>query len=127
MAGWALLATGLVAWKRRPESRFGELLAAAAFGWFLVEWNNPGIGSALGFAIGLTLYAFAAPIVAHAALAYPGGRLASGFDRFAIAAAYVGAVVLLGLLPAFFFDPPVQGCGDCPRNLLLVAQLSSSL
>jgi signal transduction histidine kinase len=119
VAGWALLAIGLAAWKRRPESRFGALLAAAAFGWFLVEWNNPGIGWAFAFALGLTLYAVAAPIVAHAALAYPGGRLESAHDRFAIAAAYVGTVVMLGLLPALFFDPAAQGCGDCPRNLLL--------
>jgi signal transduction histidine kinase len=119
LAGWALLVTGFVAWKRRPASRFGALLAAAAFGWFLAEWNNPGIGSALAFALGLTFYAVAAPIVAHAALAYPGGRLASALDRLVIAVAYVGTVVVLGLLPALFFDPAAQGCGDCPRNLLL--------
>ena len=120
MAGWALLAIGLAARARRPDSRFGALLAAAAFGWFLVEWNNPGVGSALAFALGLTLYAVAAPIVAHAALAYPGGRLESGLDRLAIAAAYLGTVVMLGLLPALLFDPAAQGCGDCPRNLLLL-------
>jgi signal transduction histidine kinase len=119
-AGLSLLGVGLIAWVRRPESRFGVLLAAAAFGWFLVEWNNPGIGSTVGFALGLTLSAVAPPLVAHAALAYPGGRLASRLDRLGLAVAYVGAVVVLGLLPALVFDPAVQGCGDCPRNPLLV-------
>ena len=36
-----------------PESRFGPLLAAAGFAWFLPEWNNPGVGSALAFTVGL--------------------------------------------------------------------------
>ncbi len=54
IAGWSLLAVGLVAWTRRRGSNFGALLVAASFGWFLLEWNNPGIGSAPGFALGLT-------------------------------------------------------------------------
>ena len=54
-AGWALIAVGLIAWARRPASRFGLLLAAGGIGWFLQEWNNPGIGSELAFAIGLVL------------------------------------------------------------------------
>ena len=55
IAGWSLLAVGLVAWTRRRGNSFGPLLVAASFGWFLLEWNNPGIGSALGFALGLAL------------------------------------------------------------------------
>ena len=43
----------LAAWMRRPTVAFGPLLAAGAFGWFALEWNNPGIGSAAGFAVGL--------------------------------------------------------------------------
>jgi signal transduction histidine kinase len=117
-AGWALLATGLVAWARRPGSRFGALVAAASFGWFLVEWNNPGIGSPVGFAMGLTLYAVAPPLVAHAALAYPAGRLSFRLDRLGLAAAYAGGVLVLGLLPALFFDPQAHGCGECPSNLV---------
>ena len=70
-AGWALLAVGLAAWARRPGAAFGALLAAGSFGWFALEWNNPGIGSAAGFALGLTLYAAAPPLIAHAALVYP--------------------------------------------------------
>jgi signal transduction histidine kinase len=119
-AGWALIAVGLIAWARRPASRFGPLLAAGGFGWFLLEWNNPGIGSALAFTIGLVLSAVGIPLVAHAVLAYPSGRLSGWPDRAGLAAAYAGAVLVLGLLPALFFDPASQGCGQCPRNLLLV-------
>jgi signal transduction histidine kinase len=119
-AGWALLAAGLLAWERRPGSRFGLMLVAASFAWFLGEWNNPGIGSAPGFTAGLLLYAVTPALIAHAALAYPSGRLSSPLDRIWLAVAYFGSLVLLGLLPAFVFDPVPQGCGECPRNLLLV-------
>jgi signal transduction histidine kinase len=119
-AGWALIAAGLIAWARRPASRFGLLLAAGGFGWFLVEWNNPGIGSALGFAIGLVLYTVCPALLAHAALAYPSGRLSGWLDRAGLISAYAGAGAVLGLLPALVFDPASQGCGQCPRNLLLV-------
>ena len=118
-AGWALLTVGLVAWARRRGSSFGPLLVAASFGWFLLEWNNPRIGSALGFALGLALYAAAPPLVAHAVLVYPGRRLTSWLDRLVLAAAYVGSILLLGLGPALF-DPAAGVCTECPRNLLLV-------
>src|SRR6266545_2010289 len=118
-AGWALLTVGLVAWARRRGSSFGPLLVAASFGWFLLEWNNPRIGSALGFALGLALYAAAPPLVAHAVLVYPGRRLTSWLDRLVLAAAYVGSILLLGLGPAVF-DPAAGVCTECPRNLLLV-------
>ena len=119
-AGWALITVGLIAWARRPASRFGLLLAAGGIGWCLQEWNNAGIGSELAFAIGLVLYAVGAPLVAHAALAYPSGRLPGWPDSAGLTAAYLGAGLVLGLLPALFFDPASQGCGQCPRNLLLV-------
>jgi signal transduction histidine kinase len=119
-AGWALIAVGLIAWARRPASRFGLLLAAGGFGWFLQEWNNPGIGSELAFAIGLALSAVGVPLIAHAVLAYPSGRLSGWPDRAGLTAAYLGAGLVLGLLPALFFDPASQGCSQCPRNLLLV-------
>ena len=119
-AGWALLTVGLMALARRRGGGFGVLLVAGSFGWFLVEWNNPGIGYALGFAIGLTLYAAAPPLIAHAALVYPGSRLSSRLDGLVLAAAYVGAVGVLGLAPALFLDPKATVCTRCPSNLLLV-------
>jgi signal transduction histidine kinase len=119
-AGWALLTVGLMALARRRGGGFGVLLVAGSFGWFLVEWNNSSIGYALGFAIGLTLYAAAPPLIAHAALVFPGSRLSSRLDGLVLAAAYVGAVGVLGLAPALFFDPKATVCTQCPSNLLLV-------
>ena len=76
--GWALLACGAVAWTRRPASRFGAILAAAGCAWFLVEFNNPGVGSALLFTVGLLTYAACPAVAAHASLAYPGGPSPTG-------------------------------------------------
>jgi signal transduction histidine kinase len=129
VAGWALIGCGLAFWLRRPASRFGPLLAAAGFAWFLPEWNNPAVGSALAFTIGLCLYAAGPPLIGHAVLTYPEGRL--GFiERGAVVGAYAGAVLVLGLLPVLFFDPRTQGCTQCPDNLLSVSnrgELSADL
>jgi signal transduction histidine kinase len=119
-AGWALIAAGLRLALRRPPNRSGYLLAAAGVSWFFVEWNNPGIGSPAAFTFGLVAWALAPPIVAHAILAYPSGRQLPVLDRGALLAAYVGAGLVLGLLPALVFDPQQQACSQCPVNLLSV-------
>jgi signal transduction histidine kinase len=118
VAGWSLLAAGLGAWARRPASRFGLLVAAAGLAWLLAEWNNPGSDSAVAFTLGLVLQAACPPLVGQAALAYPDGRLRSRLERVAVAVAYGGAVLALGILPVLFFDPAATGCGECPANLL---------
>jgi signal transduction histidine kinase len=120
-AGWALIGAGVAFWVRRPASRFGPLLASAGYAWFLLEWNNPGTRSAFVFTIGLCLYAACPALVGHAVLVYPAGRLRSVTERAVVAVAYAGGVLVLGLVPAVLFDPLAQGCGQCPRNLVLVA------
>jgi signal transduction histidine kinase len=120
IAGYGLLAVGLVAWARRGEGRLAAILITASFAWFVLEWNNPGNGSAFVFTVGLVLYVAAPPIVAHVALGYPGGRVRAWPPRVGLAVGYAGALLLLGLLSASVFDPVAQGCADCPRNLLLV-------
>jgi signal transduction histidine kinase len=118
LAGWSLTAAGLGAWARRPGSHFGPLAVAAGLAWFLAEWDNPGAGVALAFTTGLVLHAACPPLIGHAALVYPGGRLRSRLERAAVGLAYGGAVLALGILPALFFQPARQGCGQCPANLL---------
>jgi len=49
---------------------------------------------------------------------YPGGQLRTQLERVAVAIAYGGAVLGLGLLPALFFRPAGQGCSRCPDNLV---------
>jgi signal transduction histidine kinase len=118
LAGWSLIAAGLWAWARRSGSRFGPLVAAAGVAWFLAEWDNPGAGVAVAFTAGLVFQAACPPLIGHAALVYPGRRLRSRLERVAVAIAYGGAVLTLGILPTLFFQPASQGCGQCPDNLL---------
>jgi signal transduction histidine kinase len=119
-AGWALIWTGVATWARRPSSRFGRLLAAAGFAWFLAELDNPGVGSGAVFTIGLVAFAASAPLVAHAALAYPDGRVRTRTERAVLAVAYASAIGVLGVASALVFDPVRQGCSECPVNHLAV-------
>jgi signal transduction histidine kinase len=119
LAGFSVIACGLESWRRRPGRCFAAVLAAGGCGWFLLEWNNPGVDSPVVFTIGLVLYAAAPPLIAHALLAYPAGPLRR-LERAVVAAAYGGSLLLLGLLPAVVFDPAAEGCSECPRNLALI-------
>lgn len=121
LAGWVAVTVGAVMSRRRPESNFGLVLAAAGFAWFIAAWNNPGAGSSLVFTVGLVFYAVGLPVVAHAGLSYPEGRLENWLERGALVVTYGGALVLLGAGPTFVFDPARQGCSVCPDNLLAVA------
>jgi signal transduction histidine kinase len=115
-----MIAAGLYVWRRRPENRSGPLLAAGGVAWFFPEWNNPGVGIAVAFTFGLIIYALAPAVVAHAVIVYPSGRPASPLERLATIVAYAQAAILVGFLPALFFDPARQQCSLCPPNLLLV-------
>ena len=119
VAGWMVIGAGLHGWWLR-RNRSGLLLAAAGVAWFFAEWNNPGVGVGVAFTFGLVAHALAPPVVAHAVLAYPSGRLSSGLERAAVTVAYVGAGLILGLFPTLFFDPARGACSLCPPNLLLV-------
>ncbi len=120
LAGYGLIAAGALAWRRRPEGGFALLLAAAGFGWFIAEWNNPNAGSALVFTVGLVLGSSCAAFAVHAVLAFPEGRAPSLADPIVVGMGYAIMVVVLGLLPAIVFSPGSQGCSACPRNLVLV-------
>jgi len=119
-AGLALITAGVADSLRQPSRRAGLLLAAAGIGWFCTDWNNPGLTSPVAFSFGLLVSALAPPLVAHAALAYPTGRLGTRQDLAAVLLAYAGAGLLMGLIPAMVFDPRQQGCSMCPANLVLV-------
>jgi hypothetical protein len=120
VAGWLLVVVGLTHRARYRRNRFAMLVVAAGIAWCLPEWVNPGVDSGLVFTAGLLGAAACPPLLLHAALTYPDRRLTSRLERGSVALAYVGALLVLGLLPALVFAPVAQGCFECPRNLLLV-------
>ena len=83
---------GLIAWSRRPDSRFGPLMVGAGFTMFLssLQWTS----AALPYTIGLAFDLVPAALFLHVFLAFPSGRLQSPLERFAVAVAYAAAVGL---------------------------------
>jgi signal transduction histidine kinase len=119
-AGWALTTVGILAARRRRDSPVGLLLVSAALAWFVLELPNPASGSGIAFTLGLVGGGLLPVVVAHAALAHPGGPLRDAVERRTVAGAYAVAIVGTGLFPTLTFDPVDAGCSQCPANLLAV-------
>ena len=89
---------GVVAWWRRPESRFGPLMVGAGFVGLLatLAWSN----AALPFTIGQAVDLVPAVLFLHVFLAFPTGRLERRLERVIVALGYVTAfgLELVGML-----------------------------
>ena len=121
--GWSFVGTGLFAWWRRPHNRFGPLLTAVGFAWFLgalVAADSPAI-----FTLGVLLSNLYLVVFVHALLVYPEGRLERPSHAKLIAAGY--AMVLIGPLPMLLFGGTDRYCDSCPESLLLVADDETAL
>ena len=83
---------GLIAWSRRPDSRFGPLMIAAGFAMFVssFQWTS----APLPYTIGLAFDLLPAALFVHVFLAFPSGRLERRVERLVVAIAYVAAVGL---------------------------------
>jgi len=118
--GWLLVAAGLVAWSRRPDSRFGKLMAATGFVWLiaLLEVAN----GSLAYTFGLWLAGVSLATFAHLLLAFPSGRLPGRAERLVVGVAYA-TTILLQLVELLFADPATSliDCPDCPQNAFLVS------
>jgi signal transduction histidine kinase len=85
------IAGGLVAWRRRPESRLGLLMVTAGF----VIWANflAWSSNSLLYTLGAGVQFLVPAVLLHVFLAFPRGHLRSRLDRAIVAAGY-GAVAL---------------------------------
>jgi len=86
------IAAGLVAWWRRPDSGLGVLMVVGGFaagisGLAFAEFAVP-------HTVGVIFDVLPAVIFLHVFLAFPEGRLRSGFERGVVAAGYAAAVGL---------------------------------
>jgi len=119
----APVAVGCYAWHRRPGERFGPLLIAAGFGWFLTTLAESddatlySIGRVAGWLVELELV--------YLALSFPTGRLPERIDRILVWAV-AAAIAALYLPTALFADSypvpaPYTSCEDaCPGNAFFV-------
>jgi hypothetical protein len=93
---------GLVAWWRRPDSRFGPLMVAAGLTMFLssLQWAS----GTVPYTIGLAFDLFPAALLLHVFLAFPSGRLQRRLERVTVVAGY-GAAVGLQLVKMLLGGP----------------------
>ncbi len=115
VAGMVYVATGLVAWGRRPLNRMGPLITAGGFGWFAVSLNNVQVPTLVW--VGEVLATLPLAIVVHLLLAFPSGRLTTWPARVLTVAGYVVCLVLQAPLYLFRLpEPPdtVLGLVDRP-------------
>jgi signal transduction histidine kinase len=89
---------GVIAWSRRPDSRFGPLMIAAGFAIFFssLGWSNAPWLHTIGQAFDLV----PAVVFLHVFLAFPTGRLEHRLERELVAAGYLAAfgLELIGMM-----------------------------
>jgi signal transduction histidine kinase len=93
LINWIVLSyvlSGVVAWWRRPESRFGPLMILAGFSSFLstLSWAEGRLLHTIGLAFDLVPLV----LILHVFLAFPTGRLGGRFERVLLAAGYTAAI-----------------------------------
>jgi signal transduction histidine kinase len=92
LIGWAFIGTGIFAWLRHPENRFGALMTAIGFCACVASLRvatEPWV-----FVFGLLFIALQWALLYHMLLAFPGGTLRSRFERLLVGAMYLSAVVV---------------------------------
>jgi signal transduction histidine kinase len=108
VVGLVHIATGLLAWRRRPRNRMGPLLCAGGLLWFATAMAT--VDNPVFYAVGLVSQTTVIAFVVHALLAYPSGRLRGPVPWALTVGIYVTAVVLQA--PLYLFR--TLGAGESP-------------
>jgi signal transduction histidine kinase len=119
LIGWSFIGTGLFAWWRQPENRFGALMTAVGFVWFLgtlIASNVPGL-----FAIGGLFSALPYAFLLHMLVAFPSGRIETRWERILVVVGYLDTTVLQVVGVLFLDTTNPEICTGCPSNPLLIS------
>ena len=92
LIGWAFIGTGIYAWLRQPENRFGALMTAVGFSACLAGLRVS--TESWVFIFGLLFITSQWALLFHMLLAFPGGMLRSRFERLLVAGMYFSAWVV---------------------------------
>lgn len=90
---WGMLGfllAGVVAWWRRPESRFGVLMVLAGAAWFLSTLSSANY--AVPYTVGIAFDLVPVVVFLHVVLASSSGHLERSFERALVALGYVTAL-----------------------------------
>ena len=129
--GAACIGTGLFAWLRRPENRFGALMVALGFSYCLsglIVTLEP-----WPFIAGLLLIALPYAVLYHILLAFPSGRLETPGNRILAGAAYATATagwwacVLVQDTAALGVPPNPLKVADAPDLFSVLARVRLGL
>ena len=115
LIGWAFIGTGIFAWAREPENRFGALMTAIGFSGCLAGLRVA--TESWVFIFGLLFITSQWALLYHMLLAFPSGTLRNGFERLLVAAMYVNSLVVHPV-QVLFQDTTRLGL---PDNPLLIA------
>jgi signal transduction histidine kinase len=114
LIGWAFIGTGIHAWLRQPENRFGALMTAIGFSACLAGLRvstEPWV-----FIFGLLFITSQWALLYHMLLAFPGGGLQSLVERLLVGVTYLSAWVVHPV-QVLFQDTAALGF---PENPLLI-------
>ncbi|MBN1529958.1 MAG: hypothetical protein JW895_12915 [Thermoleophilaceae bacterium] len=113
LVGWSFIGTGLFAWYRRPDNRFGALMTAVGFTWCVSGLSvdrTPGV-----FAVGYVVGSLPFALLFHMLCAFPTGRLMDRFSRFAVGLGYFLTTVLWWVI-LLFYDSTRDNWATNPLN-----------
>jgi signal transduction histidine kinase len=116
--GWSFVASGLVAWARRPENSIGRFMVLAGFVRLGAEFST-GSDDRVLFLVGHVLVVGFWIAIAYVLLVFPGGRLEGAPSRWIL----IGAGFLLPLRLGWL----LLGGDDDTRNVLVTVTKSSHL
>jgi signal transduction histidine kinase len=119
LIGWSFIATGLFAWWRRSGNSFGALMTLVGFVWFLSALVASDVRGL--FAIGGLFGALPYALLLHMLVAFPSGRLQTGWERVLVGVAYFDTTVVQVLGVLWLETGSPDECPDCPANPLLIS------
>jgi signal transduction histidine kinase len=117
LIGWSFVASGLIAWERRPGNVTGKVMLATGFAWFAHELVRA--SGDLPWTLGQLLESTYLLGVGFLLVSFPDGRLQTAAERWVMGTAVlvVGPLQVAWLLLGYGDD---RGC-ECPDNVIQVA------